>query len=341
MDEPLRIAYLMEDTDLSGGVRVQLAQADALIGRGHRVTIFTKGMPLTWRTSEAEWEYVDTFRGESWEGFDFVIGTFWTTVGPAWEGAGERALHLCQGLEFTFTAYQEIRPRIEQTYRLPIPKLVVGPHLEAPLARFGQETVVIGQVVDEPFFRPSAGTTEGAVRVLLPGPAQIDVKGIDVGYGAALHARAQGADFDLVRVSPWAPSREEPRETAAEFHVALDSRGMVELVGSCEVLLAPSRKEEGFGLPAAEGMAAGLACVLTRIPSFLAFDRGRTDYALWAEEDDAVGLGEQIMRLLGEPELRRAVASRGREVAAQFRAELVADRMERWLLERRKALRSR
>ncbi len=74
MIAPLRIAYLMEDTDLSGGVRVQLAQADAMIARGHRVTIFTKGLPLTWRSSEAEWEYVDDFRGPSYDEFDFVIG---------------------------------------------------------------------------------------------------------------------------------------------------------------------------------------------------------------------------------------------------------------------------
>ena len=45
MPESLRIAYLVEDTALSGGVRVQLAQADALVARGHRVRLVTKGLP--------------------------------------------------------------------------------------------------------------------------------------------------------------------------------------------------------------------------------------------------------------------------------------------------------
>lgn len=32
---PLRIAYLLEDTGLAGGIRVAVAQADALTAHGH------------------------------------------------------------------------------------------------------------------------------------------------------------------------------------------------------------------------------------------------------------------------------------------------------------------
>ncbi len=339
MPAPLRIAYLMEDTDLSGGVRVQLAQADALIARGHLVTIFTKGLPLTWRTSEAAWEYVDDFRAASYDAFDFVIGTFWTTVGPAYEKAGGRALHLCQGLEFTFTAYQPIRAEIEAVYRLPIPKLVVSPHLEPWLAPFKQEVFVVGQIVDEAFYRDREGVDHDPPRVLLPGPAQVDVKGIDVGYDAALHARSMGANFELVRVSPWAPAADEAREAAAEFHVALDTQRMVRLLHSCDILLGPSRKEEGFGLPAAEAMAAGVPCALTRIPSLLAIAPG-SDYAVWADQDDAIELGEQLMRLIEDPHLRSEVARAGRLVAEQFRAANAAARLEGLLLARRDRLRA-
>ena len=87
--ESLRIAYLMEDTALSGGTRVMLAQADALIERGHHVRIVTKGLPLTWRSSRAEWIYVDDFNTYDARGDDFVIATFWTTLAPAWTIAPE------------------------------------------------------------------------------------------------------------------------------------------------------------------------------------------------------------------------------------------------------------
>src|SRR3989442_1724905 len=115
----MNITYLMEDTELSGGIRVQLAHADALIARGHRVRIVTKGLPLTWRATQAEWVYVDNFLDYNARGDDFVIGTFWTTVPAAYEIAGKRAVHLCQGYEGSFSAYEEIRDQIDAAYRLP------------------------------------------------------------------------------------------------------------------------------------------------------------------------------------------------------------------------------
>ena len=45
----MKIAYLLEDTDLAGGIRVCAAHGDVLTDRGHEVTLITKGSPLTWR----------------------------------------------------------------------------------------------------------------------------------------------------------------------------------------------------------------------------------------------------------------------------------------------------
>jgi len=55
----MNVAYLLEDTPLSTRTRIVLAQADALVARGHRVRIVTAGLPVTWRSSRAEWVYVD------------------------------------------------------------------------------------------------------------------------------------------------------------------------------------------------------------------------------------------------------------------------------------------
>src|SRR5512138_3389518 len=53
------IFYLLEDSELSGRARNVIAQADALVARGHRVRIVTTGLPVTWTSSRAEWLYVD------------------------------------------------------------------------------------------------------------------------------------------------------------------------------------------------------------------------------------------------------------------------------------------
>jgi glycosyltransferase involved in cell wall biosynthesis len=337
MVSPLNLLYLMEDTDLSGGVRIQLAQADALIERGHRVTIATRGLPLTWRRSSAEWIYTDEFGSIDAASFDFVIGTFWTTVPFAWRIAGKRAVHLCQGYEGSFSHYADSRNAIDAVYRLAIPKLVVTPYLADICRTFHDEVIHIGQIVDDIFFRSSKPPDNVPLRVLLSGASQIDIKGIDTGYGAVAHARYLGAELALVRVSPWAPSRGEPLDDVAEFHVALDTERMAQLLHSCDLFIGPSRKEEGFGLPAAEALAAGLPAVLTRIPSFLSF-APEQDHALFADEDDPVQLGEQLESLAHDPLLRRRLSRRGREVAARFTAEKVAIAIEAYLLERRDQL---
>ena len=336
MAGPLRITYLLEDTDLSGGVRVQLAQADALIARGHRVRLVTKGLPLTWRNSRAEWVYVDDFPQYDAREDDFVVGTFWTTVEPAWNLARERAVHLTQGYEGAFTAYQQIKPQIDAAYRLPIPKLIVTPSLTPILQQFTNDITYVGQIVEDEFYRARVPPENEPMRVLLSGQSQADMKGIHEGYGAVAHARWFHQKFDLVRVSPWAPSRDEPLDSVQEFHVALNTSEMTRLMHSCDVLIAPNHREEGFGLPAAEALASGIPTVLTSIPSYLAFD-DTGDFALFAPEENAVELGEKLIELLSEPATRQRVRQRGREVAEQWRAPLVAERLEKFFLERRRA----
>jgi glycosyltransferase involved in cell wall biosynthesis len=332
--DPLRITYLVEDTAQSGGIRVLLAQADALIARGHRVRLVTKGLPLQWRSSRAEWIYVDDFRTYSADDDDFVVGTFWLTLPPAFEIAGARAVHLCQGYEGLVSYYRDVLPEIEAAYRLPLPKLAVSPSLLPLCRRFSDDVTYIGQIVEDEFYRPETPTESQPLRVLMVGQAQADLRGIDEGYGAIAHARWFHQKLDLVRVSPWAPSRGEPLASVQEFHVALTTSEMTRLMHSCDVLISPNHREEGFGLPAAEAMAAGIPTVLTRIPSYLAFD-DRHDFALFAPENDAIELGERLIELLSDADLRERIRGRGRQVAEQWRVERTADRLERFFLDRR------
>jgi len=328
----MKIAYFLEDTGLAGGTRVAVAHADVLTDRGHNVTLITKGSPLTWRRSRAPWRYVESLRAVDGSEFDFVVGTFWTTIADAYAVAHDRAVHLCQGYEGSFTAYQPLKPQIDAAYRLPIPKMTVSPHLLDICRRFFSDATYIGQIVDDDFFQPHA-RRGGKARVLLVGPAQADFKGIDVGYAAARHARAGGGDFDLIRVSQWAPADDEPVDLTSEFHFALSSDEMVRLIASCDLYLAPSRGEEGFGLPAAEAMASGVPGVLSEIPSFLSWDPAH-DYALFAPEGDGDAMGDALLQLLGDAALRQRLATRGREVVEQFRATITGERLERFFTSR-------
>ena len=109
---------------------------------------------------------------------------------------------------------------------------------------------------------------------------------------------------------------------------------MADLIASCDAYVAPSRSEEGFGLPAAEAMAGGVPGVMSEIRSFLSFDPAH-DYALFAPEGDAATMKLQLTRLLGDGALREAISRRGREVVEQFRAQRTGERLERYFASRR------
>src|SRR5438552_6414742 len=235
---PLQIAYLLEDTAISDVAAMALAQADALIARGHRVRIATKGEPVTWRASRAEWLYVDDFAAIE----DDVL-------------------------------------------------------VAEPPAGF--------EIVDEEVYRAQTPRVRQPLRVLLCGASQDESKAVDVGYSAAAHARWFHQRFDLIRVSPWAPSREEPLDSVQEFHLALTAGEMTRLLHSCDVLIAP---EERFSLSTAEALAAGLGVASTA--------------------RNAVDLGEKLIEILGDAELRDRPRARGRAIAEQWRAANVAARLE-------------
>lgn len=254
MSEPLRVTFLLDDTTICSRSRLAMAQADALIARGHRARIVTTGGPVTWRSSRAEWIYVEELR--------------------------------------QYDAKDEI--------------VVDG---AAPLL-----------LVDEDFHRAATPREHEPLRVLLCGPSHEEQRAISDGYGAVAHARWFHQTLELIRVSPWAPSRDEPLESVQEFHVALTTAEMSRLMHACDVLLAPA-----FTLTAAEGIAAGLPCVLADVAAFRDFTGHK------APHGNAVELGERLIDVLSDYDLRERLREQGRAAAARWRGEAVIDRVEEWL----------
>jgi spore coat protein SA len=87
---------------------------------------------------------------------------------------------------------------------------------------------------------------------------------------------------------------------------------------SADLCIMPSSCEEGFGMPAAEAMASGLAVIGTRtggIPEVI--EDGRT--GILVPKDDPAALAEAICRLVEDDALRRTMGRAGRaRAAAEF-----------------------
>jgi glycosyltransferase involved in cell wall biosynthesis len=326
----LRIAYLLESTELSGGVKVILQQAEALARRGHRVTVVSPGAPPAWfPLSRARHERSSFRESRELAEADIRVATFWTTVAPALDGARGPVFHLCQGYEGAFTFYDHQRQEIEAAYGAPTRKLAVSQTLVSKLDDLGFGPAEnVGQAFDGRDFFPAPENRVASIRtpvVLLVGPYEADVKGVGIGLEGLRIWRERGGVFRLRRVSTHPLSAEEQATSLpGEYHHDLSPRRMPYAYRASDVYLGPNRPEEGFGLPLLEALACGLPCLLSDTPGH----REISGKAAWYFPDgDPGGMAAALPGVVtGEARARARVE--GPRVASRFDAGRVAANLE-------------
>jgi glycosyltransferase involved in cell wall biosynthesis len=329
----LAVTYLLEDTVLFGGVKVVLHQANLLHRRGHRVLILSKGERPAWFPLEADFERVDDF-GAGLPPADVTVATYWTTLQPALALARGEVAHYCQGFEGCYTHNQAQHAEIEEAYRQPVPALVVAPHLAKLLrARFGRPARVVPQPL-EPFWRPAPLRfwPRRKPRLLVASPFEIDWKGVPTALEAVRRLRADGLDFTLVRLSQWPQTDAERALLAAdEFHTHLKPPEVAALVRGCDLVLAASWQQEGFGLPVLEALASGVPAVVSDIDCFRDFaGEGVTRVPF----DQPAAFADAARELLMRPALWRARRRAGKTIARGYQEAVAAQGAEdalRWV----------
>ena len=342
----MRLHYLLEGTELFGGTKIALHQANLLAGRGHRVTVWSKGPAPDWFPVPEDFRRVESFDALALPRGELAVATYWTPLGPA-ARSGARAVHYCQGYEGDYTHNQDDHSAIEEAYRLPLPAMVVAPHLARLVEeRFGRPARVVTQPL-EPRFRARrrrwwrARSRPAAVpRVLVVSPFEIDWKGVRTGLEAVarlddLLAR-DDRRLELVRLSQWPlPEEEAQIRRADEVHVGLHPEAVADLLAGIDLLLAPSWEQEGFGLPVLEAMASGVPVVASQISAF-GWYAGSAAALVPAGEPER--FAQAAAELLTDPRLWRRRRRAGLRAASGFnerRAANDAERFLRWAAGRR------
>ena len=316
--DPLKIAYLLEDTPLFGGVKVVLRQADLLARRGHQVTVTSPGAPPSWMSIAAEFRHTTGLEPTDLPVADVTVASYWTTIRRALAARQGQAVHYCQGFEGCYTHNVAEHAAIEEAYGSPVPAMVVAPHLGRILEeRFRRPSRVVPQPL-EPFWRPRLRRRPARrPRVLVTSPFEIDWKGVSTSLRAVRELRHGGLDCELVRLSQW-PLSEAERAVLQpdEFHEHLPPHRVPEIVAGCDLLLAASWEQEGFGLPVLEAMASGVPVVASDIACFRDFAATAARLVPFDQPDAFAAAAREV---LADPVIWRRMRRAGRSVARNYR----------------------
>jgi glycosyltransferase involved in cell wall biosynthesis len=323
----VRITYILASPEMNGGHKEVFQHVRLLREAGHEVTVVAAGPRPAWTGFDGP--YHDSSVGPPHlPTQDLVIATFWTTLPVARQlGAGPVA-HFCQGYEGGLVHLAPLLPQIEEVYSWPVPALVVSPHLGDFLRqRFGRESAVVPPPLD-PLFRPSRLPRLRPRRrpwIAVPGIFEAEVKGVPTALEAIHRLRDRGIAARVLRFT-FLPLSQQEREVLEpdRYLCGVPPEEIARVLRRCDLLLFPSRPEEGFGLPLLEAMASKVPAVASRIPSTVDFAEGAVPLV---PPGDVEAFAENAVWLLSDGPAWRRSRALGAEAARRFRPEAVAPRL--------------
>jgi glycosyltransferase involved in cell wall biosynthesis len=327
----MKVVYVVEALELSGGVKVIVEHAEGLAARGHDVSLLTRDPRHDWIPIHVPILGVPRFEAATLPEADVHIATWFPTVVPTVRARrAPKIFHFSQGYEALYPNVAHRLEEIEEAYRQPVPKLLISAHL-LPLfeGRFPGPFHVLPQAIRAGDYRPSGPEPEGPKVppvVGVVGPFEAANKGIRFALAAVRRLREEGRRLQLHRASQLPLSDEERGLLSADVYShALSVAGMAGFYRGLDVLLHPSYDAEGFPLPPLEAMASGVPVVLTDIPSYAPIAR---DAAGFVPQGDFAAMAGEAARLLDDAALWRARRRRGLEAASTFTLAPVLDRLE-------------
>jgi len=323
----VRINYLLEDTALFGGVKIAMHQARLMHALGHEVRVVSPGKRPDWFELGVELVNVESLEPDALPPAELHVATFWTTIAVASAAPTGRAVHYCQGFEASYTHNVGEHPAILEAYATPIPGMALAPHLAELLrTRFGRPARVVPPAL-EPFWRPVRRLGPHRVpRVLVVHPFENDWKGVRTALEAILVLRASGMELRLVRLAQW-PLGEAERTILEpdEYHHHLEPPEVARLVAGCDLLLAPSWEQEGFGLPVLEAMACGIPVVASNISAFRGYAAGAAELV---DAHDPSAFAAAARNVLSDWPTWRKMRRLGLEAASRFTEEAASREAE-------------
>jgi glycosyltransferase involved in cell wall biosynthesis len=323
----LKIAYIIPNCSISGGLAVICQHANRLLKRGHSVYLLTINEPesIDWFPNQE----VPIYNFNSLDlDVDILVATSWVTA--YWLS------HKKTGIKCYFVQSDESRFHPEGsrwyhlatlTYYMGVNYLTEARWIEKWLSDvFGHKSVLIPNGLDNKIFFPTTPVIPKGekIRILLEGSISSPYKGMDVAFKAV-----ENIDAEIWCVSSF--GKPLPGWRCNKFFQNVPMDEMRNIYSSCDILLKLSTVEGFFG-PPMEMMACGGVVVVGKVTGYDEYIiHGHN--ALVVDPLNAKEAESAIRKIITNPELFRSLIEAGRETAKNWKWENSIDKLENYYKE--------
>lgn len=264
----MRVAFVVNDLALSGGVGIVVQHARQLAARHDMDVTLVLARPLedpTWGYDDLEHLHVASLEDARAQEFDVAVSTWWETVHATFALRAKRYASFVQSLEDRFyTPTEPERVAASLVLDLPVAFITEARWIRDTLAdlRPDARCLLVRNGVDKTVFPPLERVEprlDGPLRILVEGYAGTWFKGVNEAV-AAVRQMTEPHSLTVV-----APDRTGLDATGADQVVGpVPHREMARLYGEHDVVLKLSRVEGMYG-PPLEGFHRGATVVTTEV----------------------------------------------------------------------------
>lgn len=314
----MKVAFILQDLQLSGGVGVVIEHArrlSELDGWDVTLVLSTEQKEGHWRGYEHLSRLHLCPRAQALQQrFDVAVATWWETAFTLFELQAERYAYFVQSLEDRFYRIHEAeRLGAGLTLDLPVSFITEAQWIADTLAQIrpGAPCHLVRNGIDKEIFAPLDRVTphEGPLRVLIEGPQQVWFKHVPEAVSAAAEMRER---HHTTLISSGVDRAGLPAPVD-RIVGPLSHREMAAAYAEADVLLKLSSVEGMFG-PPLEGFHRGATCVVTPVTGHEEYVRHGFN-GLLTDWEDLRGTARQLDLLARDRELLHRLRCNALETA--------------------------
>ena len=328
----LNITYVMTWTEVCGGSKIILEQANRLTLLGHSVNLISHFPKPNWFPLNEKIKFIQV----PWEKIlcedipknsDIIIATYWREIYECIEQKIAPVVYFEQG-DFHLFDSKVLDNRTfnyinEQLKTVPY-VFTVSSFAQNKLKEiYNKNSHIIPNAVDEKIFFYEEHKKNDIINVTIIGAEQVEFKKISLIIDAVNRAKRDGEQIKLNWITPVKPEKNKEEAIINPKQIIIGN-----ILRETDIYICASMYES-FCLPVLEAMTCGAAIITTNNGGNMDFVQDNEN-ALIIEKNNADDIYRKLKILLNDETKRKKLAAKGVETAKEYSWTKTIEKLEKY-----------